>query len=153
VLSLLGVLLGVLLCEELPDGVHGLLVETQHQLFNLGGELSIAGFELLKPKAVAALHEALEEHNKTLPRLKEFILPAGTRAASIAHVCRTVARSAERAVVALRNEKAIKEAPRRYLNCLSDLVFVLSRVLNRMHAGDDVYGKSARLAAPQDGAV
>jgi cob(I)alamin adenosyltransferase len=142
--------LGVLLCEELPDGVRTLLVEVQHQLFNLGGELSIPGFELLKPEAVAALDEALDEHNAALPKLKEFILPAGTRAASIAHVCRTVARRAERAVVALGVDEAIKDAPRQYLNRLSDLMFVLARVLNRMHGGDDVYWKSQRLAAQQD---
>jgi cob(I)alamin adenosyltransferase len=145
--------LGVLLCEELPESVRTLLVEIQHQLFNLGGELSIPGFELLKPEAVAALDDALEEHNAALPKLKEFILPAGTRAASIAHVCRTVARRAERAVVALGNEEAIKDAPRQYLNRLSDLMFVLSRVLNRMHGGDDVYWKSQRLAAQQDDAA
>ncbi len=141
---------GVLLCEELPDAVRALLVEIQHQLFNLGGELSIPGFELLKPEAVAALDDALELHNAALPKLKEFILPAGSRAASLAHVCRTVARRAERAVVALGNEEAIKDAPRQYLNRLSDLMFVLSRVLNRMHGGDDVYWKSERLAAQQD---
>jgi cob(I)alamin adenosyltransferase len=139
--------IGVLLCEELPDGVRELLVEIQHQLFNLGGELSIPGFELLKPEAVLALDHALDEHNATLPKLQEFILPAGTRAASLAHVCRTVARRAERAVVALGNEEAIKDAPRQYLNRLSDLMFVLARVLNRMHGGDDVYWKSERMAA------
>ena len=137
--------IGVLLCEELPAGVRGLLVEVQHQLFNLGGELSIPGYELLKPEAVAALDEALAEHNAALPRLQEFILPAGNRAASQAHVCRTVARRAERAVVALGDVDAVREAPRQYLNRLSDLMFVLARVLNRMHGGDDVYWKSERL--------
>jgi len=145
--------IGVLLCEDLPEGVRSLLVEVQHQLFNLGGELSIPGFELLKPEAVLALDHALEEHNATLPKLQEFILPAGTRAASLAHVCRTVARRAERAVVALGNEEALKDAPRQYLNRLSDLLFVLARVLNRMHGGDDVYWKSERLAAQQGGAA
>jgi cob(I)alamin adenosyltransferase len=138
--------IGVLLCEELPTGVRELLVEVQHQLFNLGGELSIPGFELLKPEAVALLDEALAEHNATLPRLAEFILPAGSRAASLAHVCRTVARRAERAVVALGAAEPLKEAPRQYLNRLSDLLFVLSRVLNRMNGGDDVYWKSERMA-------
>jgi cob(I)alamin adenosyltransferase len=138
--------IGVLLCEELPQGVRDLLVEVQHQLFNLGGELSIPGFELLKPEAVALLDEKLEEHNATLPRLAEFILPAGTRAASLAHVCRTVARRAERAVVALGAAEDLKDAPRQYLNRLSDLLFVLSRVLNRMNGGDDVYWKSERMA-------
>jgi cob(I)alamin adenosyltransferase len=137
--------IGVLLCEEMPADVRTLLVEIQHQLFNLGGELSIPGFELLKPEAVLALDGALATHNAALPRLQEFILPAGSRAAALAHVCRTVARRAERAVVALGNEEAIKEAPRQYLNRLSDLMFVLARVLNRMHGGDDVYWKSERL--------
>ena len=138
--------IGVLLCEELPPGVRDLLVEVQHQLFNLGGELSIPGFELLKPEAVALLDEALAEHNAKLPRLAEFILPAGSRAASQAHVCRTVARRAERAVVALGAAEPVKESPRHYLNRLSDLLFVLSRVLNRMNGGDDVYWKSERMA-------
>jgi cob(I)alamin adenosyltransferase len=142
--------IGVLLCESMPDPVRMLLVEIQHQLFNLGGELSIPGFELLKPEAVLALDGALEAHNEVLPRLQEFILPAGTRAAAQAHICRTVARRAERAVVALGNEEALKDTPRQYLNRLSDLMFVLSRVLNRYRTdgsvGDDVYWKSERLA-------
>ncbi|MCU0956985.1 MAG: cob(I)yrinic acid a,c-diamide adenosyltransferase [Hydrogenophaga sp.] len=138
--------IGVLLCEPMPVDVRTLLVEIQHQLFNLGGELSIPGFELLKPEAVLALDEALDRYNEQLPRLQEFILPAGTRAASQAHVCRTVARRAERAVVALGNEEAIKDAPRQYLNRLSDLMFVLARVLNRMDGGDDVYWKSERMS-------
>jgi cob(I)alamin adenosyltransferase len=142
--------IGVLLCEDMPDGIRSLLVEIQHQLFNLGGELSIPGYELLKPEAVLALDQALEEYNAQLPRLAEFILPAGTRAASLAHVCRTVARRAERALVALGNEEALKENPRQYLNRLSDLLFVLSRSLNRHRTdgtvGDDVYWKSERMA-------
>jgi cob(I)alamin adenosyltransferase len=142
--------IGVLLCEDMPEAIRALLVEIQHQLFNLGGELSIPGYELLKPEAVLALDQALEEYNAALPRLQEFILPAGTRAASLAHVCRTVARRAERALVALGNEEALKEAPRQYLNRLSDLLFVLSRALNRYRTdgsvGDDVYWKSERMA-------
>jgi cob(I)alamin adenosyltransferase len=137
--------IGVLLCEDMPAKMRDLLVEVQHQLFNLGGELSIPGFELLKAEAVVVLDQALQDFNADLPRLQEFILPAGSRAASLAHVCRTVARRAERAVVALGNEEAIKEAPRQYLNRLSDLMFVLARVLNRMNGGDDVYWKSERM--------
>jgi len=147
--------IGVLLCEAMPETVRSLLVEVQHQLFNLGGELSIPGFELLKPEAVIALDQALAQHNENLPQLQEFILPAGNRAASLAHVCRTVARRAERAVVALGNEEALKEAPRQYLNRLSDLMFVLARVLNRYRTdgtvGDDVYWKSERLARADQG--
>ena len=138
--------IGLLLCEPLAADVRELLVEVQHQLFNLGGELSIPGYELLKLDAVARLDSALAHYNAQLPRLAEFILPAGSRAAAQAHVCRTVARRAERTVVALGKIEALKEAPRQYLNRLSDLLFVLSRVLNRMNGGDDVYWKSERLA-------
>ncbi len=142
--------LGVLLAEPLPEGVRELLVTVQHELFNLGGELSIPGFVLLKDAAVLRLDEALAHHNEQLPRLKEFILPAGTRSAAIAHVCRTVARRAERAVVALGAAEPLRAEPRQYLNRLSDLMFVLARVLNRANldgrGGDDVYWKSERLA-------
>jgi cob(I)alamin adenosyltransferase len=138
--------LGLLLCEPMPDAVRTLLVDVQHQLFNLGGELSIPGYELLKPEALLQLDQALADHNAQLPRLAEFILPAGTRAASQAHVCRTVARRAERAVVALGRAEAVRDAPRHYLNRLSDLLFVLARVLNRVDGGDDVYWKSERMA-------
>ncbi len=137
--------IGVLLCEDMAPELRKLLVEIQHQLFNLGGELSIPGFELLKAEAVQALDDELENYNAQLPKLEEFILPAGSRGAAQAHVCRTVARRAERAVVALGNEEAIQEAPRQYLNRLSDLMFVIARVLNRMNGGDDVYWKSERM--------
>ncbi len=138
--------IGLLLCEALTPGVAEVLVEIQHQLFNLGGELSIPGFELLKSEAVLALDQALAHYNAQLPKLEEFILPAGNRAASQAHVCRTVARRAERAVVALGAAENLRETPRQYLNRLSDLMFVLARVLNRMNGGDDVYWKSERMA-------
>ena len=138
--------LGLLLCEPLPQDVRELLIDLQHQLFTLGGELSMPGFELLKDEAVLQLDQALATHNAALPRLQEFILPAGTRAAAQAHICRTVARRAERAVVALQEGEAMRAAPRQYLNRLSDLLFVLSRVLNRLDAGSEVYWKSERLA-------
>ena len=141
--------IGLLLCEPMPQAVRELLVEVQHQLFNLGGELSIPGFELLKPDALLQLDNALAEHNEKLPRLQEFILPAGTRAAAQAHVCRTVARRAERSVVALQARETLNATPRQYLNRLSDLMFVLARVLNRVDGGDDVYWKSQRLAQAQ----
>ena len=137
--------IGLLLCEEMPADLRALLVEIQHQLFNLGGELSIPGYELLKAEAVLTLDQALAHYNAQLPKLQEFILPAGTRAAAQAHVCRTVARRAERQVVALGNEESINATPRQYLNRLSDLMFVLARVLNRVNGGDDVYWKSERL--------
>jgi cob(I)alamin adenosyltransferase len=141
--------LGLLLAEPLPDDVRELLVVVQHELFNLGGELSIPGFELLKSDAVMRLDTALEHYNGNLPRLKEFILPAGARSAALAHVCRTVARRAERSVVTLGVADSLRPTPRQYLNRLSDLLFVLARVLNRANldglGGDDVYWKSERL--------
>ncbi len=146
--------IGVLLAEPLPDDVRDLLVTIQHELFNLGGELSIPGYTLLKDDAVAALDDALAKYNATLPRLQEFILPAGTRSASLAHVARAVARRAERAVVTLAASETINSAPRLFLNRLSDLLFVLARVLNRANldglGGDDVYWHSARLARNLD---
>ena len=141
--------LGVLLAEPLPDDVRELLVVVQHELFNLGGELSIPGYTLLKEAAVQRLDQALAHYNAGLPRLKEFILPAGTRSAALAHVARAIARRAERAVVALGEHEALNAAPRQYLNRLSDLLFVLARVLNRANldglGGDDVYWRSERL--------
>ena len=142
--------IGVLLCEDMSPDVRDVLVEVQHQLFNLGGELSIPGFELLKAEAVVALDAALAHYNAQLPKLQEFILPAGSRGAALAHVCRTVARRAERATVALGNEESLNETPKQYLNRLSDLMFVLARVLNRLNGGDDVYWKSQRMAHHTD---
>jgi cob(I)alamin adenosyltransferase len=99
---------------------------------------------------VLRLDEALAHYNGQLPRLQEFILPAGSRSAALAHVSRTVARRAERALVALAAQEPVNEAPRQYLNRLSDLMFVLARVLNRANldglGGDDVYWRSERLA-------
>jgi cob(I)alamin adenosyltransferase len=150
--------LGVLLAEPLPEDVRTLLVKVQHELFNLGGELSIPGFVLLKDGALLQLDESLAYYNGGLPRLAEFILPAGTRSAALAHVARTVARRAERAVVALGQAEAaaggtLRAAPRQYLNRLSDLLFVLARVLNRANldglGGDDVYWQSEKLQREQ----
>lgn len=141
--------IGLLLCEDVPAEVRGLLTSIQQQLFNLGGEISIPGFELLKDEALAELDVALEQFNAQLPRLQEFILPGGTRAAAQAHVCRTVARRAERAVVALGEQEALRPTPRRYLNRLSDLMFVLARVFNRPSGQDspagEVYWHSRKL--------
>lgn len=146
--------LGVLLAESLPDDIRELLITIQHELFNLGGELSIPGYELLKADAVLRLDQALAHYNAQLPRLAEFILPAGTRSAAIAHVARTIARRAERAVVALAAIEAVNSPPRQYLNRLSDLLFVLARVLNRANldglGGDDVYWHSERLKKAAD---
>jgi len=128
--------LGLVLAEELPEAVRAALLEAQHDLFDLGGELSIPGHKLLREEQVARLEQALEAWNADLPALKEFILPGGSRAAATAHLARTTCRRAERSVVALARAEtaAVTSEARRYLNRLSDLLFVAGRVLNR-HAG------------------
>ena len=130
--------LGVLLCEDLPSVVRAALVDIQHDLFDLGGELSIPGYAMVTEAQVVRLDAWLAEHNAKLPRLAEFILPGGSRAASVAHVARTVARRAERSVVALGRAETIRDETRHYLNRLSDLLFVFARVLNRHAGGSDV---------------
>lgn len=126
--------LGLVLAEELPEAVREVLLEAQHDLFDLGGELSIPGHAMLKEAQVVRLERALEGWNANLPALKEFILPGGSRAAASAHLARTVCRRAERSVVALARKEKVSEHAKRYLNRLSDLLFVAGRVLNR-HAG------------------
>ena len=124
--------IGVLLAEELPAEVTGLLGEVQHDLFDLGGELSIPGHAMLGDAQISRLDAAIEQWNAELPPLKEFILPGGTRAAALAHLARTVCRRAERSVVALGQKDGISAHARRYLNRLSDLLFTLARVANKM---------------------
>jgi cob(I)alamin adenosyltransferase len=133
--------LGVLVCEDLPDDVRAALSDIQHDLFDLGGELSIPGYTMVTEAQVAALDDWLATSNATLPRLEEFILPGGSRAASIAHVARTIARRAERSVVALGKVEPVRDEARHYLNRLSDLLFVFARVLNRHAGGMDVQWK------------
>ena len=130
--------LGVLAAEALPDEIGALLSEIQHDLFGLGGELSTPGHTLIADEHVSRLEEALERHNRTLPPLKEFILPGGVRPAALAHVARTVCRRAERSLVALSRTEAVALAPRIYLNRLSDLLFVLARCLNRAEGVGDI---------------
>jgi cob(I)alamin adenosyltransferase len=136
--------LGVLACEDLPDAVRGALTTIQHDLFDLGGELSIPGHAMVGDAQVAALDDWLAEHNAALPRLAEFILPGGSRAASLAHVARTIARRAERSVVALGRAEPVRDGTRQYLNRLSDLLFVFARVLNRYAGRDDVQWKRTK---------
>ena len=145
--------LGVLLAEPLPDDVRELLVVIQHELFNLGGELSIPGYELLKAEAVPRLDDGAGAHNATLPRLAEFILPAGTRSAALAHVAApwraapNARWSRWRARPGQRGAAPVPEPP------VSDLLFVLARVLNRANldglGGDDVYWQQRAAGARQ----
>jgi cob(I)alamin adenosyltransferase len=131
-------ILGLLLCEALPDAVRTLLTGVQHDLFDLGGELCVPGGVFLKTTQPERLENAIDHYNGDLEPLKEFILPGGTRAAALAHHARTVCRRAERAVVALAHNEAVSETARQYLNRLSDLLFVLARWLNKHTGHDDV---------------
>jgi len=131
-------LLGVLLSEPLPQDVRDALVDIQHDLFDLGGDVSIPGRASMTGTQVARLERLLDAFNATLTPLKEFILPGGVRAAGLAHLARTVCRRAERALVALGRAEQGSDVPRVYLNRLSDLLFVLGRVLNRAAGEGDV---------------
>jgi cob(I)alamin adenosyltransferase len=136
--------IGVLLAEEVPAEVRAVFEQVQHDLFDLGGELSIPGHAMLGEPQVAALEAALERWNRDLAPLKEFILPGGSRAAAAAHLARTVCRRAERTVVALARSEPVGDAARRYLNRLSDLLFVAGRTLNRAAGRGDVQWRHDR---------
>jgi cob(I)alamin adenosyltransferase len=136
--------LGLLLTEPMPAELREALLGVQHDLFDLGGELAIPGYDNLADTQVARLDSLLEHYNAQLPRLAEFILPGGSRAAAIAHVTRTVCRRAERALVSLGQSETVRPALRQYLNRLSDLMFVLARVLNRHAGGTDVLWQQGR---------
>jgi len=139
--------LGVLLCEEMPDSVRAALLDIQNDLFDLGGELCLPGMAVIKDIQVARLEELAEQFNADLPMLKEFILPGGTRAAALAHLSRTVCRRAERAMVRLHGAEGLSEAARRYINRLSDLLFILGRALNRAGGRGDVLWQKGKNAA------
>jgi cob(I)alamin adenosyltransferase len=139
--------LGVVLAEALPAAVAECLLEVQHDLFDLGGELSIPGSSTVSEAQVMRLEQVLTRFNADLSPLKEFILPGGTRAASQAHVARTVCRRAERSLVRLGAGETVGDPARKYLNRLSDLLFVLARVLNRDAGHDDVLWQKDRRRA------
>ena len=135
---------GVLLAETVPEPVRSLLTDVQHDLFDLGGELSIPGHVAVTNAHIERIEAAVERYNADLPMLKEFILPGGTRAAALAHMARTVCRRAERSVVALAAQDTVSMPSRIYLNRLSDLLFVLARVLNRSAGAPDVLWQKDR---------
>ena len=130
--------LGVLLSAGLSvAGAEECLIEIQHDLFDLGGELAIPGTRLIEPARVAWLDAQLEHFNVGLPPLKEFVLPGGGTAASACHVARAICRRAERRCWALARGESVGAASLQYLNRLSDLLFVLARVLARAHSGGE----------------
>ena len=146
----LNCVIGVLLTEALPEDVNAELTIIQHDLFDLGGELCIPGFENFSAGQVARLDQLLEKHNENLPRLAEFVLPGGSKAAAQAHVARTVCRRAERSIVALASVETLRPLCQQYVNRLSDLLFVLSRVLNNFAGGSDVLWRQGLGKLPQE---
>jgi cob(I)alamin adenosyltransferase len=133
--SAVGVLLAV---PGLPPAASACLTQVQHELFDLGGELCIPGHRLITGEQVTQLEQALDGFNEALPPLKEFILPGGGPAAAACHLTRTIARRAERRVWALARVEAVRPEVTQYLNRLSDLLFVLARVLARHELGTEV---------------
>jgi cob(I)alamin adenosyltransferase len=138
--------IGLILAEKVPATVKDALLQVQHDLFDLGGEVCIPGHTMIAEAHVARLERLTQAHNAKLKPLKEFILPGGTRAAAAAHLARTVCRRAERSLVALGRSEAVSAFARRYLNRLSDLLFVLGRALNRAARRGDVLWKHERRA-------
>lgn len=136
--------IGLLLTETLPDAVREALVGVQHDLFDLGGELSLPGHTLVTEAHLARIDNLIEQFNTDLPPLREFILPGGSRPAALAHVARTVCRRAERTLISLRHDGDLHALPSQYLNRLSDLLFVLARVINRAGGGSDVHWQQGR---------
>ncbi|WP_313643031.1 cob(I)yrinic acid a,c-diamide adenosyltransferase [Stenotrophomonas sp.] len=130
--------IGVLLAVALPQDVRDLLTTIQHQLFDLGGELCIPGHAAIHAADIDALEQHLDRYNDDLPPLKDFILPAGGEGAARCHLARTIVRRAERETVALARVEDIRAEAVRYLNRLSDLLFVLSRVLARADGHGEV---------------
>ena len=130
--------IGVILAGEVPDDVRAVLVAVQHQLFDLGGELCIPGHAAIHAADIDRLEQHLDTFNEALPALKEFILPGGGEAGARCHVARTVVRRAERQAVALSRLEPVRPEAMRYLNRLSDLLFVLSRVLARASGHGEV---------------
>lgn len=135
--------LGLLLCEALSEDVRGALTRIQHSLFDLGGELCIPGRSVLTETQVTELEQVLDRLNDKLAPLKEFILPGGTRAAAVCHIARTVCRRAERRVYTLSQREVVPVASLKYLNRLSDLLFVLARALNHAAGAPDILWQPA----------
>lgn len=135
--------IGLIRAEAAAAEVDPLLERIQHELFDLGGQLCMPGTVLVRDEHVGGLERDLDELNSALPALEEFVLPGGGRAASCCHLARTVCRRAERRLLTLHAEEAVDGAARRYLNRLSDLLFVIARGLARSEGGEVLWRGSS----------
>ena len=131
--------IGVVLANEsVPIALRAVLTDVQHDLFELGGELCIPGYSAITDKHIERLEAALDAHNEELPPLKDFILPGGGPAAAACHLARTIVRRAERRTATLGDTEEVRSEVLRYLNRLSDLLFVFARILSREEIGEEV---------------
>ena len=136
--------IGIVIAQEIPEALRELLTEVQHELFDLGGELCIPGSAAIHDSDIARLERRLDSYNDELPPLKDFILPGGGAAAANCHLARTICRRAERDAVTLSHHDAVRPEAIRYLNRLSDLLFVLARVLARASGHGEVLWRHER---------
>jgi len=141
--------IGIVLAQEIPAAIREALTQIQHDLFDLGGELCIPGMVMVNEADVERLEQTLDGFNADLPALKDFILPGGGMAAACCHLARTVCRRAEREVVTLSRRETVRPEAVRYLNRLSDLLFVLSRVLARASGHGEVLWQHERRKKPK----
>src|SRR4249919_208469 len=130
--------IGLILACDIPEPVRKILVSVQHHMFDLGGELCIPGHKAIFDADIEHLEKTLDAFNADLPPLKDFILPGGDLAAAHCHLARTICRRAEREVVTLSHHDAVRPEAIRYLNRLSDLLFVIARVLARASGRGEV---------------
>jgi len=133
--------IGLLICKLDDHDLQQMFIEIQHDLFNIGGEISMPGHTFIKPEKIIGLENKIDLFNESVEPLKEFILPGGSEAASVCHMARSIARRAERDVISLHLKEAVPEATRQYLNRLSDLLFVAARIINKQLGQSDVLWK------------
>jgi cob(I)alamin adenosyltransferase len=142
----LNCVIGLLLCESLPDQVSDFLTKVQHQLFDLGSELSVPGYSAITDENIENIENKLDAMNLNLEPLKEFILPGGSRSSALCHQARAVCRRAERCIIRLEQNEKISELSKKYLNRLSDYLFVACRTINKSLSVEDVYWSSKRMS-------
>jgi cob(I)alamin adenosyltransferase len=138
-------LIGVIEASDVPSDISGYLLNIQHRLFDIGGEIATPGNAVTAPASIERLEELIDAYNEDLPVLKEFVLPGGSIAASICHLARSVCRRCERSMVELSHTEYLNPETLRYINRLSDLLFVLARTLNQGKGGKEILWDSERL--------
>jgi len=138
-------LIGVIIASDISDDISGYLLNIQHRLFDIGGEIASPGNAIISPLCVERLEELIESYNEDLPALKEFVLPGGSLSASVCHMTRSICRRCERSMVELGHVEYLNPETLRYINRLSDLLFVLARTLNQSKGGKEIFWDSERL--------